>query len=292
MPRIFNVSHTKSWVAERTSTARCQNCLCIRKYFPMLLRFQRQNRNMPPITWCISHGVLLFLLAMLFSVLVFVVFKANVPCIYTDSAHVTSFLLDFIRFFFSHSFFCLVFFLSWILRFLFIKIVQTHQFFVDFFFHPPVFRIHFVLFFSMTIKNVYFWYVRCVMELLSYWQRWWYEQERYKTMASMTQKCSEQLISRGEYIKYSLTYARTTQHCFKMSWVMMNGLMIGQMHWACTAILIKLNWQRRPTAMLNSGSHIVAKLRRVNQNERKHLIKFKTVAELLYQNMFICLGFG
>lgn len=55
---------------------------------------------------------------------------------------------------------------------------------------------------------------------------------------------------------------------------------------------MKLNWQRRPTAMLNSGSHIVAKLRRVNQNERKHLIKFKTVAELFYQNMFICLGFG
>lgn len=147
----------------------------------------------------------------------------------------------FYSFFFLLFVFLLGFFFLVNIKISFIKIVQTHQFFVEFFFRPPVFRIHFVLFFSMTIKNVYFWYVWCVMELLSYWQRWWYEQERYKTMASMTQKCSEQLISRGEYIKYSLTYARTTQHCFKMSWVMMNGLMIGQMHWACTTILPKWN---------------------------------------------------
>lgn len=46
--------------------------------------------------------------------------------------------------------------------------------------------------------------------------------------------------SKWNQVEYSLTYARTTQHCFKMSW-MMNGLMTEQIHG--TALVIE--WVKR-----------------------------------------------
>lgn len=106
------------------------------------------------------------------------------------------------------------------------------------------------------------------------------DRQRYKTTEFYVTKCSKQLKSSWIHIKYSLVRcrinARTTQQCFKMSWMMI-GLMTEQIHWIWGFWdEIVWEWMRQKQCGVRqqtlNGTSNVAKIPNVTQDRRKHLI--------------------